>query len=468
VSVLQLFEKGIEMMNRRRVVLFTAVTFLFPTLTAVLAQELTGPPTQQPSRELLIYSVPVAERALQREGIDPKNVELLRSLVQQPFTDFRDHRPGLAAILLADRGEVNLIPVIKQRFQDYLAVSDEGPEHFLYALYFLKAPGVQEIAHQYLDTLLIERYGYLYFSQAFGALRVLVKLGDYSGFDACERIVAQAVHEGTSVDVQLLEQFGKRPELRPRVFSAFQLVLTEGRWPDRRDAAHAVANVMWDYPGTQSLLRQAVLSDEPLQASNSDPSFQARSAALFELQVKYNDRSTLDIAERTALNATDKQTIAFAAGLLLRLNSPFALVYMEKIYREITDTEFRAFFDPRGYEAPKMLPWEPLMPRLDSLVAFIPQVSGLGWLSDENFVNELDNGLENARKHLARGDSVNAYKEVEKFQQKIQKEYDKTQENQKKNKPKDKRFVTTEGYKFLYYSAQYILDRLPAEKTKKK
>ena len=103
---------------------------------------------------------------------------------------------------------------------------------------------------------------------------------------------------------------------------------------------------------------------------------------------------------------------------------------------------------------------------LDTLVSLKHQAFSRGWLGDKNFVNELDNHLENAQKHLAKGDSVNSGKEVEKFQEKVNKEYQKTIEDKKKNKPRDKRFVTVEGWKFLFYNAQYILDRLPKKKGK--
>lgn len=103
---------------------------------------------------------------------------------------------------------------------------------------------------------------------------------------------------------------------------------------------------------------------------------------------------------------------------------------------------------------------------MDTLISVKHRSFDLGWLADANFVKELDNGLDNAKKHLAKGDSVNAYKEVEKFQENVNKEYEKTVDNQKKGKPRDKRFVTVESWKFLYYNAQYIMDRLPSGKKK--
>ncbi len=101
---------------------------------------------------------------------------------------------------------------------------------------------------------------------------------------------------------------------------------------------------------------------------------------------------------------------------------------------------------------------------LDTLISYMQQCVGIGWIADANFVNELENGLANARKHLMRGDSTNCAKEIKKFQDKVNKQYQTTLDYEKKNKPRDKRFVTVEGWKFLFYNAQYILDRLPAPK----
>jgi len=166
----------------------------------------------------------------------------------------------------------------------------------------------------------------------------------------------------------------------------------------------------------------------------------------------------------------------------------------EQVYRSfIADTLLFKYGTPQDYQVVKQyLSWEPdTMNRrwinytinnfkppvpsattpvailLDTLISYKHQVFVLGWLGDKNFVNELDNHLENARKHLVKGDSVNCRKEVEKFQEKVQKEYEKTVDNEKKNKPRDKRFVTVEAWKFLSHHAGYILERLPRERKPK-
>jgi hypothetical protein len=101
---------------------------------------------------------------------------------------------------------------------------------------------------------------------------------------------------------------------------------------------------------------------------------------------------------------------------------------------------------------------------IDDLIALKHESESKGWIGDKNFVKELDNGLDNAKKHLARGDSVNCAKELEKFQEKVKKEYDKTVEDQRKHKPRDKRFVTEEGYRSLAEGAQKIIDRIAEKK----
>ena len=103
---------------------------------------------------------------------------------------------------------------------------------------------------------------------------------------------------------------------------------------------------------------------------------------------------------------------------------------------------------------------------LDTLISFKHQSEALSWLGDANFIKELDNHLENARKHLLRSDSTKSGDELQKFQEKVQKEREKTAKEETDNRPRGPRFVTSEGYALLYFNAQYILDRLPKKKTR--
>lgn len=101
---------------------------------------------------------------------------------------------------------------------------------------------------------------------------------------------------------------------------------------------------------------------------------------------------------------------------------------------------------------------------ISDLVRLKHEAFSKGWIGDEQFVKELDNGLDNAKKHLARRDSVNSAKELEKFLDKLKKEYDKSLEDRRKGRPRDKRFVTAEAYESLSSASQNILSKLPRKK----
>ncbi|WP_337865734.1 hypothetical protein [Ignavibacterium sp.] len=76
------------------------------------------------------------------------------------------------------------------------------------------------------------------------------------------------------------------------------------------------------------------------------------------------------------------------------------------------------------------------------------------WLGDLNFSNELKNILTTAKTNLQNGDSLACRVQVKAFQDLVDNVY-------KDSLNTDPRFVTIEGWKFLYWNAQYILDRLP-------
>lgn len=96
-----------------------------------------------------------------------------------------------------------------------------------------------------------------------------------------------------------------------------------------------------------------------------------------------------------------------------------------------------------------------LIALLDSLVSTIQQVRSLNWVSDFAFALELETSIQNASTSIAAGDSIDGAVLVKRFQLIVDEEYRDSLDN-------DNRRVTLEGWKFLYYHAQYILDRLPA------
>jgi len=76
------------------------------------------------------------------------------------------------------------------------------------------------------------------------------------------------------------------------------------------------------------------------------------------------------------------------------------------------------------------------------------------WLGDLTFSNELKNILTTAKTNLQNGDSLACRAQLKTFQVLVDNVYEDSLNS-------DPRFVTIEGWKFLYWNAQYILDRLP-------
>ncbi|MBI5216713.1 MAG: hypothetical protein HY960_13255 [Ignavibacteriae bacterium] len=97
---------------------------------------------------------------------------------------------------------------------------------------------------------------------------------------------------------------------------------------------------------------------------------------------------------------------------------------------------------------------------LDTLISYKHQIAGYNWLSDSNFVIELDSFLSNALGYLSQGDSNNCYRQIKLFQEKVDEEY-------RDSLDEDNKTITLEGWKFLYYNAQYLLDRLLTSEKQK-
>ncbi|MDT3695179.1 MAG: hypothetical protein ROY99_02230 [Ignavibacterium sp.] len=91
---------------------------------------------------------------------------------------------------------------------------------------------------------------------------------------------------------------------------------------------------------------------------------------------------------------------------------------------------------------------------MDNLLNVVNEIIIYSWLGDLSFSNELKKILTTAKTNLQNGDSLACRVQVKAFQDLVDNVY-------KDSLNTDPRFVTIEGWKFLYWNAQYILDRLP-------
>jgi hypothetical protein len=115
-----------------------------------------------------------------------------------------------------------------------------------------------------------------------------------------------------------------------------------------------------------------------------------------------------------------------------------------------------------------VLPPEPFVPMtfLDTLASYKHQAATLGWVGQEGFLRQLDEKLDQARDQLSKGHIKQARDKVEEFLKKLENEAKKTEKDQ--DKKNDKKWVTSEGHALLKFNAEYLIEKLDEQITKKK
>lgn len=131
--------------------------------------------------------------------------------------------------------------------------------------------------------------------------------------------------------------------------------------------------------------------------------------------------------------------------------SPSFILFLNELYNKSTSILVRGHIKNGFLEVYKPLPSKPSVSELkmlDSLITIKDLIASeeFGWIGNRGFVRELNNRLSNARKQLMKNHIKNAAKRISKFMERVQKVYEK---NDKSNNP---RFVTDDGYRFLYYN----------------
>ena len=145
-----------------------------------------------------------------------------------------------------------------------------------------------------------------------------------------------------------------------------------------------------------------------------------------------------------------------AEQILSVYNTPKDYKFVKDYMPSETDNEMKEWIE---YDLSRFTPIEPIdsgttvITMLDTLTSYTNQCYGYEWLKDETYKNELLIKLTNAENYLNAGDSLNCKAEVTTFQNSVDLVY----KNPVDYSPK---YVSDEGYKFLYYYAGYIIERL--------
>jgi len=155
-------------------------------------------------------------------------------------------------------------------------------------------------------------------------------------------------------------------------------------------------------------------------------------------------------------------TAIFADDLLNHFGTPENYKFVkDNIGLVISPKKIKSIVhDIKYFEPPKPDTATIIQLQADDLFNSIPTMLSYTWLADNTFANELKTKLTTAKTNLQAGDSLACRVQVKAFQDLVDNVY-------KDSLNTDARFVTIEGWKFLYWNAQYILDRLPVDAYKK-
>jgi hypothetical protein len=428
----------------------TTVKKIFCLLTFLICVQSIG---NAQAQQFKVTYWPPAEVLSEDYNIDTLNIPKIRQLLDTSSTD--SYVSGEAALFLAERGYSDIIPKVKMLYDSSLRRQSELGWKFikydyLIALYVLHDPDVPQLVNAYIDTMISifgDRNRQCYSANGVcTAFKIVACLGDYSRFDLFNDLFDRDRDGMVSYGINLLNAFGELKEFRPKVFQRLKS-LTNNPGVETDESIVYVLRKYTDFPETQTILRQIAMTDK---------SYIARDFARDELAWYYKDPFVITAAVQTAKSVTDTGAFKSAVIDIEYFPSPMALVGLNELKNNLPPGYFKDYVSStieyyKPAEPPESMS---VIVMVDSIIGFVQQCGSFSWIGNQSFVTQLEQYIIDSKIPLIARDSVNCARKIKLFQQSIDKEYEDTL-NTTSN------FVTKEGWKFLYYNAQYILDRLP-------
>jgi hypothetical protein len=389
----------------------------------------------------IIYLDPANE--LTSFGIDTTNQAELRRLV-----DTSDNViSGYASLLLAQNNIIDADTLIKSRYlrslQDRKALY---PSRYLYSLYLLGDTAIHSLVLSYFDTVLVRNIYGGYDHEVNNALKLLLLNDDFTKYSIYVSLIDQANSKPFEYDLDLLLAFAKDSTRRDSVYQRFNDFLGNGSLGDKCGAIVRLQNFS-DEPNLEAELRSICISD-----TNPMTRFYARTV----WNKMFQDSLLLSTLEQIAKQTRDTSEFEGVCLSISLFRSPRALQSIESIRNALPPGYFlNKVNHTLDYYYPPVLPkTEELSISIDSMVSYLHQTSSLGWLSDQSFENNLSNKLMMARNFINQSDSIQCSRAISIFLAMIDSVYSDSLHSHD-------RVVTVEGWRYLGYNAQYILNQLP-------
>jgi hypothetical protein len=176
-------------------------------------------------------------------------------------------------------------------------------------------------------------------------------------------------------------------------------------------------------------------------------------------KINYSELNTL-LRERLNEESEPSLRLFITDSLLFSFGSPADYEFVKNHLVNETEPAIKKMMEETidGYEPTPPKEHSTTLEYIDYAYSLCDTLIEYTWLGDIQFKDELQAILQSAKTNLQNGDSLACRVQVQAFQDLVDNVY-------KDSLNTDPRFVTIEGWKFLYWNAQYILDRLPEPQT---
>jgi hypothetical protein len=412
-------------------------------------------------------------KELKTMWIDTTDVNRLRALIDTPNTLISD--PVL--VYFAQHGDRSVLSKVNERYYEYLSKGFwVGAKYMLAARVALDGSLAFPLFHAALDTMLIQnREGRNHYSHGdlLDVITLLVDIGDYSQYDLFKQLVRES-NNSSSYPVPLYFFFAKDPTKENDAYDALRDILLND--PNKSSRSHALHYIkFFNNRRTENLtlFRQVALNDSSAEirywaiydlVNLKDYAYAIQSyKALVKMQI--DTMRTIRELEKFMpkefiKGQLETQYCEYAITDIKDINSPYAYKTLLELQTELQPGPIldKLLFTIETYRAPGPQWRDSLLTvskMVDSLGSHLTQCASLSWLGNQSFVAQLSQYVNTAKGPLrTTADSIWCARNIMQFQQTLDQEYHDSL-NITNN------FVTLEGRKFLYYSAQHILDRLP-------
>jgi len=354
-----------------------------------------------------------------------------------------------ACLFLAQHGVKDILPDLNGYFIQAISNTNWERSYYLLAslLYLDDQRGFQN-ANAFLDSMIIQKNEFraTYNADEFAqVIDILVDYGDFSRYDFFKNLFT-GYDRATKFDIQIFYHFSKDPSKEQDAYDRVK-GLTNDSNDEIRYYALKTLNMFKNNSSKLSVLKNASLNDK---------SFVNRDLATSLLLYSGNIAEAIQGYNEIVKSSNDSINAEYVINILASINSPLALAALVNLRNEL----------PQGYlhdeinltlkvciSGPSVN--STLLNIIDTISVFIQQVASLGWIGDQSYITQLQNFIINAKTPLlTKTDSIKSARYITIFQQAVDREF-------RDSSNVTPAFITTEGWKFLYYNAQYILDRLP-------